>query len=57
MALENDLGRVRGLFVPVEEVETHLSAGWEILDQLSGDPLGRHAVLMRENSRQCEETP
>lgn len=31
-----ELGRRRGVFVPVREVEAHLACGWAIIDDLAG---------------------
>lgn len=46
-ARDQDLGRRRGVFIPVGEIEAHLFCGWEVVDDLAGDPLGRDFVLVR----------
>lgn len=50
MNAPQDLGRCRGVWVPAEDIEAHLSMGWVIADTWSS---GDH-VLMRQPANDKE---
>lgn len=45
-AVDPDLGRRRGVFIPAAEVQAYQACGWVLIDDLAGMSGGGDAVLM-----------
>ena len=48
MSQAETLGRKRGVFVPLDDVEPHLMTGWHVIDDLAGDPIGAECAFLAE---------